>query len=140
MPDPHPICWLGKKVVLLLHEQSLAEHGGLRGFREEGLFESAMVRPQQVLHDNTDASLAGLAAAYAYGMARNHPFLDGNKRAAYLALDTVCRLNGWLLQATQVEKFQVMMALAAGEITEEQLADWISQHLVLLQAARGPAR
>ncbi len=138
MPDSLSICWLEKKVLLLLHEESLAEHGGLRGFRDEGPFESAMMRPQQVLHYKADATLAELAGAYAYGIARNHPFLDGNKRASYLALDTFCRLNGWLLQATQIEKFQVMMALAAGEITEEQLAEWIGQHIVALKPASVP--
>ena len=133
MEETHSIRWLDKRALLLLHEESLAEFGGLRGFREEGLFESAIVRPQQVLYYKADASLAELAAAYAYGIARNHPFLDGNKRASYLALDTFCRLNGWAVGTSQPEKFQIMMALAAGEITEEQLAAWITQHLVRLK-------
>lgn len=136
MREEKPICWLDKKALMLLHEESLAEHGGLRGFRDEGLFESAMMRPQQILNYRADASLAELAGAYAYGIARNHPFSDGNKRAAYLALDTFCQLNGRFLQATQPDKFQVMVSLAAGELTEEALAAWIGQHLVPLKTPR----
>lgn len=87
MQERKPISWLEKK-ALLLHEESLAEHGGLRGLRDEGLFESAMIRPQHLLHYNSDASLEKLACAYAYGLARNRPFSDGDNRAAYLALET----------------------------------------------------
>ncbi len=136
MQDTNFVRWLDQKALMMLHEESLAEYGGLRGFRDEGLLTSALIRPQQVLHYKNDASLAELAAAYAYGIARNHPFSDGNKRASYLVLDTFCRLNGWLVQATQPEKYEVMIALAAGEITEEQLAVWIGQHLVVIEAER----
>jgi death-on-curing protein len=95
-----------------------------------------MIRPQQVFHHSSDASLEELAGAYAYWLSRNHPFSDGNKRAAYLALETFCQLNGSLIQATQLERFQVMMALAAGEITEEALAAWIGQHFVPIKPPR----
>ena len=128
------IQWLDRRALLLLHEESLAEHGGLRGFRDEGLFDSALVRPQQILNYEPDAILARLAAAYAFGITRNHPFSDGNKRAAYLALDMFCRVNGWAVKTSQLDVLNTMMALAAGELTEEVLAAWISQHLVPLAA------
>ncbi len=128
------IQWLDRRALLLLHEESLAEHGGLRGFRDEGLFDSALVRPQQILNYEPDATLAKLAAAYAFGITRNHPFSDGNKRAAYLALDMFCRVNGWAVKTSQLDVFNTMMALAAGDMAEEALALWITQHLVPLTA------
>ena len=134
MDHNNSIQWLDRRTLLIAHEAQLVEHGGLRGFRDEGLFDSALIRPQQILHYKADATLAELSAAYAFGITRNHPFTDGNKRAAYIALDTFCRINGWLLQANEVEIFETMMALAAGELTEEVLAVWISQHLVPLAA------
>ena len=135
MQRTEPIVWLNRRAFLRLHEASLAEHGGLQGFRDEGLFDSAIVRPQQVLNYREDASLAELGAAYAYGIARNHPFADGNKRAAYIAMDTFCQLNGWEIGASEAEIFTAMLALAAGELAEEQLAAWVGQHLRRLEAA-----
>ncbi len=134
MPDA--VRWLNRRALLLLHEMSLVEHGGLRGFRDEGLLDSALIRPQQILNYREDASLADLAAAYAYAITRNHPFSDGNKRGAYLALATFCRLNGWSVEASQVEVFETIMLLAAGDLTEEQLAAWIGQHLISLKTER----
>ena len=128
------IQWLDGRTIVMAHDEQLVEHGGLSGFRDEGLFDSALIRPQQILHYREDASLAELAAAYAFGLTRNHPFSDGNKRIAYIALDTFCRLNGWFVKVTEVEIFETMMALAAGELTEEQLTAWITQHLVRLPA------
>ena len=128
------IKWLDRRALLLLHEESLAEHGGLRGFRDEGLFDSALIRPQQILNYEPDATLAKLAAAYAFGITRNHPFSDGNKRAAYLALDMFCRVNGWAVRTSQLDVFNTMLALAAGDMTEEALASWIAQHLIPLTA------
>jgi len=127
------IQWLDRRALLALHEESLAEHGGLRGFRDEGLYDSALIRPQQILNYQPDATLAQLAAAYAFGMTRNHPFTDGNKRAAYLALDTFCRSNGWAVKTTQLDVLNTMLALAAGDMTEETLTAWITQHLVPLE-------
>jgi len=121
--------WVGKSALLLLHEQSLVEHGGLRGVRDEGLLESALARPQQILNYREDATLAELAAAYAVGIARNHPFNDGNKRAAFLAVGVFLDIHGYLLTAGHVKAYPVMMGVASGEIREEELAVWISAHL-----------
>ncbi len=130
MPDIH---WVDRRAVLLLHEEGLAEHGGLRGVRDGGGLESALTRPQNLLHYNEDISLAQLAAAYGFGIARSHPFSDGNKRAAFLTLDLFCMLNGWRVQTTQVDVVMTMLSLAAGELTEEQLAAWIDAHIVPLE-------
>ncbi len=126
------IQWIDRRALLLLHEESLADHGGLSGFRDEGLFDSALIRPQQILNYEPDATLARLAAAYAFGITRNHPFSDGNKRAAYLALDMFCRLNGWAVRTSQLDVLNTMLALAAGDLTEEVLTAWIGEHLIRL--------
>ena len=127
------IQWIDRQALLLAHEQSLAIHGGLRGMRDEGLLDSALARPQHLLNYEADTTLAKLAAAYVYGIARNHPFTDGNKRAAFLTLGIFLPLNGWSFEAAPVEALSVMLLVAAGEITEEQLAEWIGQHLVALR-------
>lgn len=128
--------WLNQRSLLLLHEESLAQHGGLPGLRDAGLLESALARPQHLLTYNVDTTLAELAAAYCYGIARNHPFADGNKRAAFSVFGLFLPANGWRLQADQLDAFQTMMALAAGEMTEEQLAAWIAEHIVPLEPSR----
>lgn len=128
------IQWIDRRALMLLHEESLAEHGGLSGFRDEGLFDSALVRPQQIFNYEPDATLARLAAAYAFGITRNHPFSDGNKRAAYLALDMFCRLNGWAVRTSQLDVLNTVLALAADDLAEEVLTVWISEHLVPLTA------
>ena len=121
--------WVGKRALLLLHEESLAEHGGLRGVRDEGLLESALARPQQILNYRDAATLAELAAAYTVGIARNHPFNDGNKRAAFLAMGAFLDLHDYLLIAPHLEAFQIMMAVASGELQEEELTAWVNAHL-----------
>lgn len=113
--------WVDKRALLLLHGESLAEHGGLPGLRDEGLLESALARPL--------IDIAGLAAAYGAGLAQNHPFIDGNKRAAFLAIGLFLALNGYRLAATQLDATRTMLALAAGEIDEAALADWLRQHM-----------
>ena len=100
--------WIGKALVLAMHERQLAEHGGTGGVRDEGLLESALARPQQLHADGDPApDLCDLAAALAYGIARNHPFLDGNKRTAHVAYRTLLELNGAGLVATDEEKYQI---------------------------------
>jgi death-on-curing protein len=121
--------WVGRSALLLLHEQSLLEHGGLRGVRDEGSLESALARPQQILNYREDATLAELAAAYAVGIARNHPFNDGNKRAAFLAMGVFLDIHGYLLMAEHVEAYPMMMGVAAGDTQEEELAVWVDAHL-----------
>ena len=127
--------WLERRALLLAHEESLAEHGGLRGMRDEGLLDSALARPLHLLTYTADATLAQLAASYAYGIARNHPFADGNKRAAFLVFGLFLPPNGWLLQVAPTEAYYMMMSLATGETTEEQSAEWIHQNLVADQPA-----
>lgn len=119
--------WIDKRALLLLHAETLAEHGGGAGIRDEGLLDSALARPQNVVaYGKSDA--AGLAAAYAFGLAKNHAFIDGNKRAAFLAIGLFLALNGYRLSATQVEATSAMLALAAGEMDESAFAQWVRAH------------
>jgi len=121
--------WVALEAVLLLHEESIAEHGGLAGVRDLGLLESALARPQNLFAYEGVSDIARLAAAYAAGIARNHPFADGNKRAAFLALGLFVAINGWRLVADKAEATIVMLDLAAGELEEEALAEWIRARL-----------
>ena len=120
--------WVNRQVLLLLHEESLAEHGGAPGLRDGGLLDSALARPLNLaLYDDPD--VADLAAAYAMALAKNHAFVDGNKRAAFLALGMFLALNGHRLRATQVDATLTMLAVAAGEISEKGLSQWIRDHM-----------
>ncbi|GBH32038.1 type II toxin-antitoxin system death-on-curing family toxin [Sphingobium xenophagum] len=122
--------WVTPAVAEAAHAEQIAEHGGGGdGLRDRGLFESAMARPHnQALYDNPDA--AALAAAYAYGLARNHAFIDGNKRIAAVVSETFLLLNGYRLTATDAELVVAFLELAAGNLTETDLADWFRQHIV----------
>lgn len=119
--------WIDKRLLLLLHDESLAEHGGLAGMRDEGLFDSALVRPRNVLAHG-DPDFAALAAAYGFGLAKNHPFVDGNKRAAFLSIGLFLAINGLRLVATQADATLTILAVAAGEIDEAALGDWIRRN------------
>lgn len=119
--------WISKQALLLLHAESLAEHGGSPGIRDEGLLDSALARPQNLLAYG-EPDVAALAASYGMGVARNHPFIDGNKRAALLGIGLFLHLNGWRLTASQADTTRTMLALAAGELPEDALADWLRQH------------
>ncbi|MBN9406117.1 MAG: type II toxin-antitoxin system death-on-curing family toxin [Burkholderiales bacterium] len=119
--------WISKPALLLLHAESLAEHGGSPGLRDEGLLDSALARPQNLLAYG-EPDVAALAAAYGSGVARNHPFIDGNKRAALLSIGLFLHLNGWRLTASQADTTRTMLALAAGELPEDALADWLRRH------------
>lgn len=121
--------WISKRALLLLHDESLAEHGGASGIRDEGLLESALMRPENMLAYEDQRDLATLAAAYAYGLAKNHPFVDGNKRAAFLGAGLFLALNGQRLVAPQADATLQVLALAASEITETAFADWLRAHL-----------
>ena len=110
--------WISKKALLLLHEESLANFGGASGLRDEGLLDSALARPLNTHADNADSTLADLAAAYGFGLAKNHAFVDGNKRAAFLSISVFLALNGLKLVADQVDAIQTLLAVAAGEIDE----------------------
>lgn len=120
--------WIDKEALLLLHAESLAEHGGLEGLRDEGLLESALGRPRN-LFAYGDPDLADLAAAYCVGIAKNHPFADGNKRSAFLAIGLFVAVNGQRLVVDQVQAVRTILAVAAGEVEEGALAAWIRANL-----------
>ena len=121
--------WIATEVALAAHAEQLTEHGGGDGIRDAGILDSAMARPRN-LADYGEPDVADLAAAYAYGVARNHPFVDGNKRTAAVISETFLMLNGQALQATDAQLVVAFVALAAGELSEVELADWFRQHLV----------
>ena len=116
--------WLDKLLILAVHDEQLAEHGGLSGVRDDGLLESAMARPEH-LADYGAPDVAELAASYGYGIARNHPFIDGNKRTAFVAALLFLAFNHYSFQASDADKVIVMLKVAAGEITEAEFATWI---------------
>ena len=116
------------EVLLLLHDESLAEHGGASGLRDEGLLESALARPVN-LTQYAAPDVADLAAAYGVGLAKNHAFVDGNKRAAFLAVGLFLALNGYSLTATQADATLIMLAVASGELPEAGFANWIREHI-----------
>ena len=125
--------WVSKQALVLLHGESLATHGGREGMRDEGLLDSALMRPKNILAYADAANppdAAALAASYGVGLAKNHPFVDGNKRAAFLAVGLFLYLNGLRLQATQTDATLTMLAVAAGDITEEAFAAWLREHAV----------
>lgn len=129
MTRPKNIIWVREDVVLAVHLRQLAEHGGGEGIRDEGLLQSALARPQNLLaYGDPPPDLASLAAAYAYGIAQNHPFVDGNKRTSLIVARLFLLLNGINLVATQEEKYSTFLALAAGELSEEALANWMREH------------
>ena len=125
--------WIDKRALLQLHAESLSTFGGATGLRDEGLLDSALNRPiNQWLYDKS-VDLATLAAAYGFGIAKNHAFVDGNKRAAFLAIGLFLAINGRRLRAEQVDAINTVLAVAAGSLDEPALASWIRKH-------REPAR
>lgn len=124
--------WLDLRVIVAAHDEQLAEHGGSAGIRDRGLLESAMARPQN-LAGYEAPDVAAVAASYGFGIARSHPFVDGNKRAALVAIELFLALNGHALTATDVECVVTILALAAGTMDEaqlaKQLAEWIRSKL-----------
>lgn len=121
--------WIRRDVALAIHEETLMLHGGPEGVRDAGLLESALARPRNLfVYSEQDLSLARFAAAYAWGMIANHPFVDGNKRAAFTVALTFLKLNGLEVTATREDRVLTFWGLAAGEITEEQLARWFERN------------
>ena len=124
--------WLHAEVLLAVHEAQLAEHGGAAGTRDKGLFESALSRPQNLaaygLPTGDAPDVADLAAAYGYGISRNHPFIDGNKRTGFVAAELFLALNGCALHADDSDCMLTMLTVAAGDITEAAFAAWLRQH------------
>ena len=121
--------WVVESVALAIHEAQLAEHGGMVGICDEGLFLSAMARPQNVAAYAERPDAADLAAAYGFGLARNHPFLDGNKRTAFVVMELFLSLNGWALEAGDAECISTMESVAAGNVAEKNLAEWLRVHI-----------
>ena len=119
--------WIDRRALLLLHGESLVLHGGAPGIRDEGLLDSALARPEN-LAAYGQPDVFDCAAAYAFGLAKNHPFIDGNKRAGFLGAGLFLRLNGYRLTATQQDATLTMLALAASDITEATYADWLRTH------------
>ncbi len=128
------VVWLEEAVVLALHEEHLAEHGGAVGIRDLGLLQSALARPRNQA-EYADPDLAALAAAYGYGLARNHPFLDGNKRTAFTVTETFLMLNGYQLTADDASCVVTMLRLAEGSLSEQDFAQWIRANLGPVETA-----
>ena len=116
--------WVARELVYVLHERLLAEHGGAPGLRDEGLLASALARPRQI-RAYGDPDLCALAAAYAYGLVQNHPFVDGNKRVAFMVAYVFLARNGRRLVAPEADATAMVMALAAGETDEKAFAAWL---------------
>jgi death on curing protein len=121
--------WVDRRALVLLHDESLAEHGGAPGLRDEGLLESALARPLNLAAYGSP-DITDLAAAYGLGLAKNHAFVDGNKRAAFLAVGLFLALNGHRLIASQAEATLTMLAVAAGQMDESAFALWLRRHSV----------
>ena len=122
-----PWRWLDSDVLYAVHSEQLAEHGGLAGLRDANALESALARAEQLAHYGSP-DVAELAAAYGFGIARNHPFSDGNKRTAFVATELFLVLNGFELQATDADCVMTMLGVAAGAMDEAEFARWIREH------------
>ena len=119
--------WVEEDVLLAIHQRQLAEHGGLEGVRDLGLLQSALARPRHAFAYTPDIELTMLAAAHAFGIAKNHPFIDGNKRTAYIAARLFLMRNGFDIQASREDKYLAMIALAEGQWGEEEYARWLKK-------------
>jgi death on curing protein len=121
--------WITPDLALAIHDEQIGEHGGAEGVRDIGLLESALARPRNAWSYGIE-DICALAASLGHGVARNHPFVDGNKRTAYVAVETFLILNGRLLMASDAESVVAMLDLAAGAMTEEEFAAWLRDHTV----------
>ena len=124
-PEPK---WLSRVVIDAIHDEPLREHGGLSGIRDENVLESALARPRQKWHYADHVDVPMLAAAYAFGLVKNHPIRDGNKRVGFLAMVTFLGMNGHDFDATDAEVVAEFLALADGSVSEKALSEWIKQH------------
>lgn len=120
--------WIDALALVLLHAETLGQHGGLSGVRDGAALEAALARPLNLHAYQPKSDMARLAAAYGFGIVRNHPFSDGNKRAGFLAIGLFLECNGWRLTADPVEAIAVIMRLAEGKLTEDELAVWIREN------------
>ena len=119
--------WLSERLVLDIHDEQLAQHGGAPGIRDQGLLQSALARPLN-LASYGEPDVADLAASYAIAIARNHPFIDGNKRAAFMAMVLFLALNGMELEVPEAEATVAMLDMAAGDLTGEEFTLWVREH------------
>lgn len=127
MDDP---VWISRELVIAIHRRQLAEHGGIDGVRDMGLLDSALARPRpQFAYADPKPDACALAAAYSYGIARNHPFLDGNKRSAFVICKVFLVLNGQDIDADKTALYETFFRLADGSLSEDQLAGWLRKHL-----------
>ncbi len=125
--------WLEPRLVLTMHEEQIREHGGGYGVRDQGLMESALARPQQAFHYGDQVDLFSLAAAYGHGIAKNHPFVDGNKRTAFQCMFVFLMLNGFEINATEVDAVVTMLGVADGSLSEKDLAAWLKANYEILK-------
>lgn len=123
--------WLSKKALLVLVGEAVRTHGGLEGIRDDGLLDSALARPQNLFAYGSD-DIHALAGAYAFGLVRNHPFVDGNKRAGFLAAAIFLEINGWRLSASESDAALKVLELAAGELDEDQFSEWLRANSAVL--------
>jgi death-on-curing protein len=121
--------WIDRRALILLHGETLAEHGGLCGLRDKGAFEASLARPRHLYSYQPESDLARPAAAYGFGLARNHPFNDGNKRISFLAIGLFLALNGREITADPIEAIAVIFRVAAGRLIELELAEWIRKNV-----------
>lgn len=128
------IIWIERALALAIHGRQVAEHGGDSGVRDESLLDSALARPKQLhAYGDPPPDLASLAASLAYGLARNHPFVDGNKRTAAVVCETFLVINGAQLEADDLALYPMYVMLAAGEVPEEEFAEWLREHVRMRQ-------
>ena len=132
--------WLTVDIMLAIHDEQLAQFGGADGLRDPGLLDSGLTRPVNRYHYQPDASLFDLAAAYCAGIVRNHPFVDGNKRTGLLAAHAFLHLNGWRFDPDQAEEVEMILALASGELDDDELARWIERNSGKAKRRRRPKR
>ncbi len=131
------IVWIDRRLALAIHDRQLAEHGGSPGVRDDNLLQSALARPQQLhAYGDPEPDLADLAASLTYGLARNHPFVDGNKRTAYVCCRVFIALNGAELQASAEDRYLNILALAEGKLPLDHFAAWLRAHLRIEPSAR----
>lgn len=124
------ITWIDTRLALAIYDRQIAEHGGSPGLRDENLLESALAKPQQLYaYGDPPPDLADLAASLAFGLVKNHPFVDGNKRMAHVLYRTFIELNDATLMATPEDKYISILSLAEGRLTVEEFADWLREHI-----------
>lgn len=131
------IVWISKTLALAIHDRQLTEHGGSSGVRDDGLLDSALARAQQLYaYGDPPPDLADLAASLAFGLARNHPFIDGNKRTAHVCYRVFLQLNGSNLLASSEEKYAAMIGLAEGSLSEAEFAQWLREHIEIEKSGK----